>query len=281
MVLATTNSAAAWRPDVTAISPEDILEDALILSESTVSGTIEGDEPVVRVGYIDDAEATITLEGDEIDEAAPDLAEVEVATDKLTQYFTLSREQYGRQQVPAQLAASMARGLTRKADSLFLFKQPTATNGIPGLLNYADIVGGAGDTTTPAIVGSLDPLIDLVAQLEANGATPSAIILDPMGWGALRKLKTGDGSNTSILGAGTTDAARLLLDLPVKVNKAMPANTGLVIDSTAIASAVGDVKIAASEHAAFKRDSIALRATWRIGFTPVRPERLGTFTIGA
>lgn len=111
-------------------------------------------------------------------------------------------------------------------------------------------------------------------------AFPSHIIVSPTTWAALRRLKVGgQGVNESLLGAGTTDAQPLLLSLPVLVNVAVPAGAGFVVDHTAIVSAVGDVRVANSEHEYFSSDSVALRATWRIGHAVVRPERVGKFTV--
>src|SRR5699024_5846274 len=98
----------------------------------------------------------------------------------------------------------------------------------------------------------LDALIDLTAQSEANGATPSGLIVDPIGWASLRKFKTAQDANTTLLGSGTSQAQRLLLDLPVTVSAALEENTGVVVDNTAIVSAVGPVNIAVDESVYFK-----------------------------
>lgn len=106
--------------------------------------------------------------------------------------------------------------------------------------------------------------------------TPSLLLLDPVGWAAFRKLKVG-GTNTneSLLGAGTTDAQAMLLSLPVIVNNAVPQSVGFVIDKNSIMSAVGQIKVATSEDFFFSADSVAVRATWRLGHAVVRPERIG------
>jgi HK97 family phage major capsid protein len=122
-------------------------------------------------------------------------------------------------------------------------------------------------------------LIDLVAQLQDSLSIPSHILVDPLGWGELRKLKVASTYNQSLLGAGTSDAAQMLLSLPVVVNPQVPDYTGIVLDRTVIASAVGPVQVANSEHVLFNQDAVMLRATWRIGHAVVRPERIGTFTI--
>lgn len=99
------------------------------------------------------------------------------------------------------------------------------------------------------------------------------------GWGEVRKLKTAAGYNTSLVGAGTTDATRMLLSVPLVVNAQMPPYTGLIIDRTAVVTAVGAVQVAVSEHAYFTTQDVGLRCTWRFGHSVTRPERLGKFTV--
>jgi HK97 family phage major capsid protein len=277
--LITGGSAAAWSPDIYKFAPADVIPSALILQASTVSGSIEGDEPSVRVAYVNDDEAQFTAEGDEIPEGEPQLAEVLIHTAKVTQLIRISREQWSQAGTSAQLSSSVGRAITRRGDLAFVAEPAPiapAVAPVAGITNVAGIVDGGH------VAGDLDVLVDLVATLEDNLATPSHILVDPKGWAELRKLKVG-GSNTneSLLGAGTTDAAAMLLSLPVLVNVAMPDYTGLVVDRLSIVSAVGDVQVASSEHQYFTSDSVALRATWRIGHAVVRPNRIGKFTVGA
>jgi HK97 family phage major capsid protein len=274
----TVNSDKAWAPDGYSFAPEDIIPDALVIATSTKSGVIEGDSPVVRVAYVDDAAASFVAEGAQIPEAQPDLAEVLIATGKVSQLVRLSREQWQQPNTAAQLAQSVARAVTRRADIAYLQQvAPTAPALGPstGLLNVAGTINGG------AIAGSLDALIDLVAVLQQNLGTPSAILLSPSAWAEFRKLKVGGTSvNQGLLGAGTTDAQSLLLSLPVLVNVAVPAHVGLVLDTNAVVSAYGAVNVAVSEHTYFESDSVAVRCTFRLGQNVVRPNRIGHFTIG-
>ena len=274
----TLTSSKAWAPDQNVFNPADAVPDALILAHSNVAGVIDGDQPVLRVAYVTDDDASVTVEGIAIDEADPAMSETLIYSAKITQLIRLSNEQYRQAGTAQELSQSVQRALIKKADSLFLAQAaPTAPAVAPvaGLLNVSGIEnGGAVDT-------SLDALIDLVALLESNGATPSGMILDPLAWASLRKLKTGTSSEVGILGAGTNDALRLLLDLPVTVSNAMSANAGIVVDRNAVVSAVGPVLVKADESVYFNSDSVALRATWRIGHNIVRPERLGKFTVTA
>lgn len=55
----TLNSDAAWRPDLNTFLAADVVPDAAILAATTVAGSIEGDQPVIRVAFVDDDDATI------------------------------------------------------------------------------------------------------------------------------------------------------------------------------------------------------------------------------
>ena len=272
----TTNSAKAWAPDVYVFSAADVLPDALINLCSTVAGVIEGDEPVMRVAYVDDDLATYVAEGEEIPESEPVLAEQLVHTAKVTQLVRLSNEQFGQTNTASQLAQSVSRAITRRSNLAFVAESaPTGGDVAPvaGLVNTADVVEGDD------VSQSLDALVDLIARLQDALAIPSHILLDPLGWAELRKLKTGTAFNSSLLGAGTTDATPMLLSLPVIVDPAVPDYSGVVVDQRAVVSAVGQVKVATSEHQYFSSDSVLLRATWRFGHVVVRPDRIGKFTI--
>lgn len=265
--LTTSTSAYAWRPDEQFFAANETVGDALILQTSTVAGTVDGDQPVVRVAYVTDADADYFNEGATIDESDPVLAEVTVTTQKIAQLVRLSNEQYRQEQTAANLAQSVSRALIKKADSDY----------VTGLapLGLANITG----TEEAGSLGTdLDALVDLIAAIESNGGQPSHIVVDPQAWASIRKMKldTTD-SNASLLGAGTADAQKMLLGLPVIVNRFVGEFSGVVLDRQAVVSAVGPVSIATSEHAAFSADSVLLRATWRIGWNIVRPNWVGSF----
>ncbi|WP_053352225.1 phage major capsid protein [Leucobacter musarum] len=274
----TSTTATAWSPDIVAFPATDAAPEALILQAATVAGSIEGDAPAVRVPFIDDAEASFTAEGAEISESDPELDEVVVHTGKITQLVKLSREQAEQVNTPDLISQSVTRAITRKANQAFLTQPaPTSPAVTPpaGILNHAEIP--VMEPTAP--ITNLDLLVDLISVIEQNGGAASHIVLNPMSWARLRKLKTRTDSNESLLGAGASDAARQLLNLPVLIDRSMPHNQGLILDKNAIAAAVGEVKTALSEHVYFKSDSVAMRCTWRIGWNLVRPNRLGKFLL--
>lgn len=276
--ISTLTASQVWRPDQNIFNPSEAVPEALILQHSTIGGVIEGDAPAMRVAYVTDDAASFTAEGGTINESDPGLDEVLVHTAKITQLVRLSQEQYRQAGTANELSQSVQRAIVKKANQAFLTQvAPTPPANAPstGLINVTGIEDGG------AVADNLDALVDLVADLESNGGTPSGIILDPLAWASLRKFKTATGSEVGILGAGTADAQKMLLDLPVTVTNALSSNSGLVIDKTAIASAVGPVQVATDESIYFTSDGVALRATWRIGWNIVRPNRIGKFTVTA
>lgn len=272
----TTTSAKAWSPDLSTFDAGDVVPEALILNTSTKAGTVEGDAPAVRVAFVTDAAAGFVAEGAAIDEDNPGLDECLIHTGKVSQLIRLSREQWTQTGTSQMLSTSVARAVTKAANIAYLAQAaPVGPAVTPpaGLLNVSGIVAGA------AVAGDLDSLVDLIATLQSNGSSPSHIVIDPVGWATIAKLKLGTGYNAPLLGAGTSDTARMLLGIPVLVSPAMTASTGLVIDKTAVLSAIGTVQVATSEHVYFNSDGVALRATWRFGQNVIIPNRIGKFAI--
>lgn len=274
--LKTSTSAYPWRPDVSVFHPGDVIPTALILQASNVAGAVEGDQPAVRVAYVDDDTAQFSAEAEQIPEAEPALSEAVVYTGKITQLIRVSNEQYRQEGTDTQLSESARRAVVKAADAAFLSQPaPTPPNVQPaaGLLHIDGLAEGG------EVYSSLDELVDLQAAIQVNGGTPTHIIVDPLGWAELRKLKVDDGSNASLVGAGVTDAVPLLLGLPVFVNREMPSYSGLMIDRTAVVSAVGELHVDVSTDRYFEYDSALLRITWRIGQSVVRPDRCGVFSV--
>ena len=275
----TLTSAKAWSPDlITAVAADTAVPDALILQTSTVAGEIEGDAAAVRVQYVDDATATFTAEAAALTESDPGLSECLVYSGKVTQLIKLSREQWVQPNAQELLSASVRRAVTKAGNAAYVNQvAPTAPALSPpaGLLNVSGIIDGG------AITDDLDGLVDLLATIATNDGTPSHLVVSPTAWASLRKFKIGVDYNSALLGTGATDAQPFLIGLPVIVSSAAPADSGVVIDSTAVVSAVGQVQVATSEHAFFSSDTIAVRCTWRFGANVVKPNRIGKFTVTA
>lgn len=268
----TKTSSPGWSPDVQAFAPEDVIPEALIMQASTISGRIEGDAPVVRVVYVEDADADFVDEGADIDESDPELAEVEVATKKVAQLVKISREQYVQTGTAGLLSASVKRAVIRKANAAFVAQvapTPPAVAPPPGLINIPDVLADFAPITT-----NFDPITDAVAAIEQNEGTASLLLASPLTWAALRKIKTASGSEVPIL----TQSGDVL-EVPRLKSTAVPLGKLLVVDKGAVPSAVGDVLVATSDQVYFKSDSIAVRVTFRLGWNAVRPDRIAVLDV--
>ncbi|UPW09792.1 phage major capsid protein [Gordonia terrae] len=278
--ITTPNAAPGWRWDqIHFFDADERLSESLYVAATTKGGDIQGDAPAVRVPYIDDADsAGFVAEGAEIPEDDPDLDEALVYTRKIGRIVKLSREQWSQPNAAANIAGSVKNDLIRKMDRALLAQvAPTAPAVAPsaGIVNLTGILEGDPITT------NLDPLVDLYAELASNDATPRFLIVDPLAYAFLYKLKTDDSSsNQGLLSPATEAPTSPILGLTTQVSNAMPANSGVLIDPAAIVSAYSQLEIATSDQAYFTSDNIAIRATVRVGHTVVRPQRIGKLTIG-
>lgn len=261
----TPTSPAAWRPDVVAYLPGDVIPDTLILTHATVAGRIEGDEPAVRVPFVaNDGTAAIVAEGAEIPDANQGFDEAVVQTDKVSTLGKYSYETLQQPDAARLVTESLQRTVVRKANALFLGNASNPT----GLLNISGVLD-AGD-----IEDNLDALVDAIATIEGNGGIATNIVAAPDAWASLAKFKDGATSNRSLLGAGTETVTRALLGVPVTISPDMPTGQLLVVDKTTVVAAVGDVRVARSEDAFFTSDVVAIRVTFRLGWDVMRPNRL-------
>jgi HK97 family phage major capsid protein len=218
---------------------------------------------------LDTENAGYVAEAAEIPESNPTLDEVLVHTKKISRLVSLSNEQFRKVNTAGQIAQSVARDLVQKADASFIGDVSNPT----GIINTIGTLGGYN------IASDLDDLIEAVAAIEDNGGTPDAIVVSPNTWASVQKLKLGATFDSAYtLGVGVEVAMPRLLSLPVYKSRYIPDWTGLVIDSSAIVSAVGPVRVATSEHALFNSDGVQVRATWRIGWACPRPNRIAKFS---
>lgn len=261
----TTNTPTAWSPDVVAYQAADVVPEALILQTSTVVGNIEGDAPAVRVPWVDiDDTVGFVDEGQPIPENASTYSETVVRTGKIATLGKFSREQLEQPNAAQLVVNSLSRSVVNKANTAYLGNAADPT----GLLHLAGITDGG------VLGADLDSLADAVLGIEAEGGKATHIIAAPGAWGAVSKMKGATGSAVPLLGAGTEEADRRVLGVPVLVTSAAPADTLLVVDSTAIVSAVGQVQLARSEDAFFESDVVGVRVTLRLGWAAMKPERI-------
>lgn len=275
MAITTNNTPDSFSPDQVVITPDEAVPEALILRAATVvTRTLDGDAPVALIPWVDDADARFVAEGDFMETDTPTASEVTVGTAKISQLLRVSREQWHTNPAGRLLSNSTTRAITRKANEAFI-AQPTG-----GAVSLTGIVHTPGIITGDPITTNLDPLADAVAQIENNNGQPGIIIANPLAWGALRNLKTADTANTSLLGAGTNDTDKRLLGIEVVTSAAVPEGQLVIVDPNAIAAAVGPFEVFQSEHQYFEYDSIAIRATWRIGWAVQHANRLAVVNVG-
>lgn len=241
----------------------------MILQVTTVAGEVEGDEPAVRVAYVQaDPTAGFVPEGTEIDPADADLAEVIVQTGKVAVLSKLSNEASKSAEASKLISDSMSRAVIVKANTAFL-SNPAAGPGPAGLLNLPGITDGG------ALGGNLDALVDAFTLIESDGGNASHIIAAPDAWAALAKLKAATGSNAPLLGASTGQTqGRNVFGVPVLTCAQAPAGTLVVVDKSDLIAAGGAVTLAVSDHFYFGSDSEAMRVTFRFGAKAVHPARV-------
>lgn len=262
-------------PDKTFIA-RDVVPDALIFDLATIAGSIEGDEPAVRVPFVtEDPTVGFVAEGAEINVDDPDLDEILVHTGKLAVITKQTNEAASYTEANQLIADSLSRAVTVKGNTALL-SNPTPTGGATtptGLLNIAGIVNGGTLST------SLDAINDAITTVEVNGGTATHITMDPASWGVIRGLKASSDSNVPLIGAPSEQTDRRLFGLPVRVTSQMPSGTVLVSDRREIIAAVGAIRLQTSEHVYYTSDSLARRVTWRLGWNVVRPNRLAKVTV--
>ena len=265
MAITTPSTPAAWSPDVMAYAAADVVPDALIMSTSTVVGSIEGDAPAVRVPWVDvDETVGFVDEGAPIPENAGEYNEVVVRTGKIATLGKFSREQLEQPNAATLVVNSLSRSVVNKANTAYLGNaaDPTGLTNLPGITDGGTL-GADLDTLTEATLG-----------IEAAGGQATHVLAHPSAWAALAKMKGATGSAVPLLGAGTGEAERRVLGVPVLVTAAMPEDSLLVIDSSSVVSAVGQVQLARSEDAFFGSDVVGVRVTFRLGWAAMKPESI-------
>lgn len=276
-----TNGLKSYFQDTNFVPAIEAAPDALILNPllTTLAATPEGDATRVRIPFIsEDPTAAVVAESAEIQAGDPKLAEVAFGTLKVGLIHRVSNEAYRSvaagqntdNPTSEQLTESLRRSITAKLDALFLNEAKDAENVAHpvGLAQRDDIIDGG--TITPKTL--LTPLIDAIATISDNGASPTAILTSNSAWAKLLKLAYEDGRPV-INPDAQTEAIPQLLGLPVVRNAAVPADMLLVLDAANVVAAASDIDVETSTDAYFGSDCTAIRILSRIGWDLVRPKR--------
>ncbi|MCV7122300.1 phage major capsid protein [Mycobacterium lacus] len=265
--------------DVKGVEPRDVVSEAIILQVSVKAGAVEGDAPSVLVPRVefDPDDVPFVPEGDAIVELDVPDSQTQIFTGKIGLIVPVSREQWGQPDAASLISDAAREALVRKANRAFLSQaDPSpATTPPAGVLNQT-ITVWPDDIATAA---SLDPVVDAIANIQADGGVATHVLAHPLDWATLAKLKLATDSNASLLGAGTDGSPavapqRRLLDVPVLIDRDVTQGNLVVLDKRAILSVIGQVLVATSQDYLFGKDSIATRLTWRFGAKVSRPERV-------
>lgn len=265
----TPDAVRALAMDVRGVAPREVVPAAMILQASTIGGFVEGDAPTVRCPLVTlEDQPGFVDEGADIPESTPEQSEVLIHTGKLAILTAASRESLAQPDASALLSEAMRRAVIRKANRAFLAQvapTPPATHPPAGILAQDHTILGQSIET------DLDALASAIAVIEDAGGTPTQILASPSTWAYVSTLKTEEGGNASLLGAGTAAAERRLLGLPVLVDRDIPELKLVVLDRAGILSVVGNIMVAQSADYLFGNDAVALRVTWRFGASIVDP----------
>lgn len=267
----------SWSPDlISTFDADDLIPEALIVRTASLAGFVEGDAPSVRVPYVSaDAAASTSAEGAALTAVDPTLAEIVVSTDKVGQLIKVSREQIKQPGAAERLARSMARAVITKADDIYLNNAANPT----GLLLTGSLAtaGDLGGATGPDVFAAYDA----VGAIEDDGGTATHVLINPLDWATLAKLPDESGSARSLLADVHDASRRSLAGVPVIVSNHVTAGAALMLDSSEVVAAYGQLDLARSDDFYFDSDSVALRLTFRLGWKVARVARLQKLTIAA
>lgn len=216
----------------------------------------------VNLPIVNDANIGWVAEGAPLPDAGvnPDL--VQVIPKKLAAYADITNESVGDANAAEIVGQAMAQALARKVDAAFFVSGGADA---PLALDTA-----AGVTVDAAPTSGIDPYIDAMAEMEADGATPTVVFVNPLDWATLAKVKESTGSNKPVLVAQsgpTLAATRSLNGLPVEVSSGVPQGTAYVIDGTRTAAVVRqDGTVEADRSVGFRNDITVVRVVGRFGF---------------
>lgn len=249
----------------------DTIPTALIITEATKGGTVEGDSPYARVPFVDDVDASVVGEGKQITAVDPNLHELHFTTHKIGVIAPYSFETSQNPTATTLLSASLRRSILKKADKLFLQGDGLNIKGLGEIENVVD--GGSIDGNT-----GLDPLLDAIATVSDNGGNPTSLIMNHGTWAGLVKLK--DSSGRYLVPRDSTNTPTpALFGIPVVLNNNAEQGTVILNDRTQVLAVYSQVRGATSRDFLFDSDALVMRITFRMGFGVPRPNRIAKLTV--
>lgn len=289
-------------PDTVAVHPYQALRDALINKVGSLLGSDNlSDRSAIKVPYVAEEENLDWVEeGAEIPETKTTIQQLTVPSRKIATLKTISNEaarNTNGQITHNLLIEQSTRSIIAKADAAVF-----------GTTNDKELTGlGALEGTTDAgtLSGNLDPFVDAVATIAAEGGDEAniRIVCHPKAWATIAKLKDTKTGNRPLVDtisatspflipntagipnadgttnlAGTTENVRTLNGIPLFMSRHVPENSIIMLDSPNLGVGASPIRIDMSDQYAFNRDSISLRATYRIGWKVFNPKRIVKIT---
>ncbi|MBW3078225.1 phage major capsid protein [Bifidobacterium simiiventris] len=265
-----------------------VIPNAAVFTQATTAGDITGDYPSLYLPYVGSLSAAqIVAEGEEIKESDTHAKELAVKTQKVALLNVFTNESNATADGNATAGGSgadvvtvitegMRKSITEKINAIF-WQNPAPTDGQPeskptGLFNYPGIIQGGN------ITNKLDPIIDAIAQVSANGGTPTALVMGYGTWAYLLKMRYAEGQpmiNPDVANEPTP----ALFGVPVYLDNMAPDGKILVNSSKDVYSASGQITVSRTDDRYFEKDSFGVRITVRIGWGIPYPNHLAVLTV--
>lgn len=265
--------------DVSGITPEDygqlIVQPVQEQSVAYRAGTLvqTGSTKINFPVLTDDPSAAWVAEGAEITPSDSTLDEVTVTPSKVAGLTKLSNELASDSSPKAQqiIGAGLARDIVTKIDAAFFGS--TVTNGPSGLqsISYSTIDTGTGTTE----LANLDFFAEAIGKAQQKGVDQGGLVFvtSPAKLLTLRKLKQATDSNVPLLqgsdSTGGTGAAQdSILGVPVVASPAVDSTTDAWLIPASVVMVVQreGAQLDVDSSIYFESDSLAVRATMRLGF---------------
>lgn len=273
--MTTTEGNSAILPDeYAALITEPVTKQAAAFNPA-VARSISTTSTTLRVPVLkEDAGAEWVAEGQEITPDDPTLGEIPITPAKVAGLTIVSRElaEDSSPDAATIIGESLARSIVEKIDAAFFTGAPApAPRGLPYYATEATSVSTGGADATERGKLALYSIRAAVAQVKAAGATPTAIALNPSDAFALSTVTESDTSRRTLL-----DNVDTVDGLPVVQNRAVTAGRAWILDASNIVTVRREeTTLAVSDAPFFTSDRVAIRATMRVGFGVLRPQRLG------
>jgi HK97 family phage major capsid protein len=220
----------------------------------------------------DDPNASWVAEGQEISESDPTFDKITVTPAKLAGLTETTSEMLGDADPDAGdvIGAALARDIAKKVDVAYFGNlnapAPKGLLSIASQVNTVAVTGGLVD---------LDPFAEAISLSADNGGTIRFFIANPVDTLKIATLKKQAGSIEPVLSVNGVELGAPLLRCP-----AIPPGTIWGVDPQYSKLILRkDVDITTSEHAAFTRDAVLVRAIMRLGFGFPHPKAISRITI--